>query len=116
MIEVELYETESGRCPIQEYLDSLSPKLLAKTMRTIDLLENNGTHLHMPFSASLGDGIFELRTILGSDHSRVLYFFFVGHKAVITNGFLKKTQKTPREEIETAKKSRADYYRRYGNE
>lgn len=45
MIEIEFYDTEDGKCPLQEYLDSLEPKLLAKTLRTIDLLENNGTTL-----------------------------------------------------------------------
>ena len=39
MYEIILYDTEDGRCPVQELLDSLEPKLLAKTLRTIDLLE-----------------------------------------------------------------------------
>lgn len=47
-----------------------------------------------------------------SDISRILYFFFVGDKAVLTNGFVKKTQKTPRKEIEKAKTYRKDYLRR----
>ena len=42
MYEIILYDTEDGRCPVQELLDSLEPKLLAKTLRTIDLLEMNG--------------------------------------------------------------------------
>ena len=41
MYEIILYDTEDGRCPVQELLDSLEPKLLAKTLRTIDLLEMN---------------------------------------------------------------------------
>ena len=48
MIEIEFYNTVDGRCPVEEYLDSLNPKLLAKTIRTIDLLENNGTSLRAP--------------------------------------------------------------------
>ena len=36
MYEIILYDTEDGRCPVQELLDSLEPKLLAKTLRTID--------------------------------------------------------------------------------
>lgn len=113
MTEIEFYDTEDGKCPLQEYLDSLEPKLLAKTLRTIDLLENNGFSLRGPYSEPLGDGIFELRTKQGSDNTRVLYFFFVGSKAVLTNGFTKKTQRTPRSEIELAKKYKADYERRH---
>lgn len=113
MIEIELYDTVDGKCPVQEYLDSLSTKLLAKTLRTIDLLEKNGTALRGPYSEPLGDGIFELRTKQCSDITRILYFFFVGNKAVLTNGFTKKTQKTPKTEVELAKKYKADYERRH---
>ena len=44
MIEIEFYVTDTGRCPVQEYLDSLEPKLLAKTLRTIDLLKKHKRH------------------------------------------------------------------------
>ena len=98
MYEIILYDTEDGRCPVQELLDSLEPKLLAKTLRTIDLLEMNGPLLREPYSKSLENGIFELRTKQGSDITRVLYFFIVGKKAVLTNGFIKKSQKTPKAE------------------
>ena len=60
------------------------------------------------------DGIFEIRAKQGTDISRVLYFFVVGQKIILTNGFVKKTQKTPTEEIELAKKYRKDYQDRRG--
>ena len=75
MIDIEFYDTEEGSCPVQEYLDTLEPKLLAKTLRTIDLLETNGTKLRMPFSEHIKDGIFELRAKVGSDISRVFVLF-----------------------------------------
>lgn len=113
MIEIEFYDTEDGKCPLREYLDSLAPKLLAKTLRTIDLLEENGSSLRGPYSEPLGDGIFELRTKQSSDITRILYFFFVGNKAILTNGFTKKTQKTPIQEVDLARKYRNDYERRH---
>lgn len=113
MYEISFYDTEDGRLPVQEFLDSLEPKLLAKTIRTIDLLEANGSKLREPHSKLIEDGIFELRTQLGTDITRVLYFFVVGKKAILTNGFIKKTKKTPKSEIELAKKYKADYERRY---
>ena len=79
------------KMPVQELLDSLETKLLAKTLRTIDLLEMNGPLLREPYSKPLENGIFELRTKQGSDITRVLYFFIVGKKAVLTNGFIKKS-------------------------
>jgi phage-related protein len=116
MYEIVFYDSEDGKCPIQEFLDSLEPKLLAKTIRTIDLLENNGPQLREPYSKMLEDGIFELRTKQSSDITRVLYFFFDGRKIVLTNGFVKKSQKTPKAEKNLARKYKADYERRYGNE
>lgn len=111
-IQVELYDTEDGKCPVRDFISSLEPKMQAKVFRTIDLLEYNGNELREPYSKSLGDGIFELRVKQGSDITRVLYFFFIGNKAIITNGFVKKTRKAPIGEIALAKKYKADYERR----
>jgi len=80
--------------------------------REIDLLVTNGPDLRKPHSEHIEDGIFELRAKQGSDISRVLFFFYVGQKAILTNGFLKKTKKTPKKEIELAKKYRQDYLSR----
>ena len=116
MFELEFYDLENGRCPVQEFLDSLEPKMKAKSLRTIDLLERNGPMLRKPYSAPMGDGIFELRVKHGSNIARVFYFFFVGRKAVLTNGLIKQTQKTPKADLELAKKYKADYERRQRSE
>ena len=111
-INIDFYEMPDGQSPVKDFIRSLDPKMKAKTLRTIDLLEANGPDLRGPYSAPIGDGIFELRVKQGSDISRVLYFFFIGNNAVLTNGFIKKTQKTPPGEIALAKKYRAEYERR----
>lgn len=115
--EIIFYEREDGTIPVQEFLDSLDVKMRAKMVRTIMMLEANGYELREPYSKSLSSekGIMELRAKVGSDISRVLYFFIIGKKAVLTNGFVKKTQKTPKSEIEKAQNYRADYLRRKGN-
>lgn len=110
MLSVDFYHKSNGECPVQEYLESLPPKLRAKTLRTIMLLEEFGIDLRMPYSASIGNGIFELRSVVGKDIMRILYFFIEGDTAVLTNGFTKKTKKTPVREIEKANLYRADYY------
>lgn len=114
--EIIFYDTGDGRCPMQEFLDSLEPKMLAKTLRTIDLLEMNGSALREPYSKALNDGIFELRVKQGTDITRVLYFFVIGKKAVLTNGFVKKTQKTPLSERKLAEKYKVDYEWRHRDE
>ena len=112
MIEIEFYDTEDGRTPTQEFLDSLEPKMNAKMVGLMEILEEKGYSLREPYSAPLEDGIFELRAVQGSNISRALFFFYVEGRIVITHGFIKKTQKTPRAQIELAKKYRADFLRR----
>ncbi|MBQ6476163.1 MAG: type II toxin-antitoxin system RelE/ParE family toxin [Clostridia bacterium] len=71
-------------------------------------------HLREPYSKHLSEGIFELRAQIGSDTTRVLYFFYVDRRIILTNGFIKKTQKTPKREITRAKQYRTDYLNRRG--
>lgn len=111
--EVEFYKTENGKEPIAEFLDSLDNKMAAKLVGLMEILEEKGTELRMPYSEHLEEGIFELRCKQGSNITRVLYFFFVGQKIIMTNGFVKKTQKTPPKEIKLAKERRADWMRRH---
>ena len=84
----------------RNYCITLEPKMKAKMFHLVDMLENYGNELREPYSKHLGDGIFELRCKLGTDITRVLYFFIVGKKEVLTNGFIKKSQKTPKAEKE----------------
>ena len=93
MYEIIFYDTQDGKCPVQEFLNTLDSKLLAKMLRMIDLLEENGPVLRKPYSEPIGDGLFELRAKQGSNITRVLYFFVVGKKAVLTNGFVKKLKR-----------------------
>lgn len=109
---VDYYALPDGRMPVREYIDSLDAKLASKTLRSIGLLESCGHMIGEPESKHLGDGIFELRTVMGSNAGRVLYFFVVDDRAVLTHGFVKKARKTPRGEIEHAKRYRADYLKR----
>ena len=109
------YDLPDGSYPAQEFIDSLDIKMQAKMIRTIALLQENGTDLRMPYSEHLDDGIFELRAKVGSNISRVMYFFFDGGKAILTHGFIKKTQKTPPAEIDKAKRYRKEYFSRKEN-
>ena len=113
-MEIEFYKREDGTAPVQEFLDSLDPKMLAKMLRTIDLLEANGTSLRRPYSAPLEEGIFELRAQQGSDITRVLYFFYKDKRIILTNGFVKKSQKTPPGELKLAKDRRENFLKRGG--
>ena len=56
----------------------------------------------------------KMRAKVGSDITRVMYFFYIDRRVILTNGFVKKTKKTPLKELEKAKKYRQDYLRRKG--
>ena len=109
---VEFYKNEKGEKPAKEFILSQNAKMKAKLFATIDLLEEYGNELKMPHSKPIGDGIFEIRAKIGSDITRVLYFFYYEGRIIMTNGFAKKTQKTPQEQIEKAKKYRQMFLER----
>lgn len=109
---VDFYKKEDGSKPLGEFIKSLDVKMKAKVVGNLHLLEEYGNYATEPLSKHLEDGIFELRTILGNNIIRVLYFFDKEKIIIATNGFVKKTQKTPKTEIELAKIRRSDYYRR----
>ena len=109
---VEVYEKENGEIPVINFIDSLEPKMGAKVLSLIEILEEKGNQLRLPYSECLEDGIFELRCKFGSDITRTLYFFYEGANIILTNGFVKKTQKTPAQEIKLAKLRRDDYLSR----
>ncbi len=82
---------------VEKFIYSLEKQTIAKTLRTIDLLEKFGNKLAMPHSKKVTGNIFELR-IRGQQEVRIFYCF---HKDQIRllSGFVKKSQKTPAKEL-----------------
>lgn len=114
MFEVEFYEKVNGEIPVENFLNSLDIKMRNKILMILNVLQEKGNQLREPYSKHLEDGIFEVRGKIGNDISRVLYFFYYNEKIILTNGFIKKTQKTPKKEIDLAKKYRKEYIERFG--
>ncbi len=96
------YESESCRCPVKEFIDSLDPRGQRKFFFVRGLLQEFGHKLPLPHARYIGDGIFELRFGGEEGFIRVLYFFFERNKIIFTNGFLKKSDKTPIKEKQHA--------------
>lgn len=111
---VEYYETPNGTYPAEEFILMQDIKMKAKIFRNLELLEEMGPALRKPISEYLGDDILELRTQVGNNTTRILYFFFIGNRVILTNGFVKKSQKTPIAELELAKKYKQDFIKRKG--
>jgi len=106
---VEFFEKSNGTYPAEEYIESLNIKMAAKIYRTLDILEKNGPELREPYSKHLDDEIFEVRAKVSTNIVRVLYFFYIGKRIILTHGFTKKVKKTPPSEIMRAKSYRKEF-------
>ena len=109
---VEYVEIENGKKPFKEFIFSLSIRERAKVFETIDYfieLKNQNLPIKESLSKHLEDGIFELRIAFAKKVARSVYFYQKGAKIILTHGFIKKTKKTPRKEIERAKDIRGYY-------
>lgn len=94
----------------QEFFDKQRDKVKDKIIWTLELIEElervPETYLKHIENA---DGLYEIRIQLGSDIFRIFCFFDQGKLVILANGFQKKTQKTPKQEIEKALKIRQEY-------
>lgn len=116
MFTVDFYRLPNGKAPVELFLDSLEIKMRGKAVDSIMLLEEYGNLLSMPYARAMGDGLFELRIKFAGDIARIFYFFFVENRIILTNGFVKKTAKTPPNELKLARKYKADFIRRNQHE
>jgi len=94
----------------QDFFDQQSKKVKAKIIWTLELVEElqrvPETYLKHIENA---DGLYEIRVQMGGDIFRIFCFFDHGQLVVLANGFQKKTQKTPKKEIEKALKIKSEY-------
>ena len=100
--EIIFYVTESGQQVVYDFVKTLDPISYAKTLRQINLLETYGTDLGMPHAKPLGGGLIELR-IRGKREVRIFYVFAKGRNIYLLHGFIKKTQQTPKKELDIAR-------------
>jgi phage-related protein len=97
---------------VKEFIDSLHHRTQQKFFAAVHLLQRYGKALPEPHADSLGDGIYELRFIGLEGKVRILYFFYDQDKIILTNGFVKKSPKPPRQEVEAARQRRKEYLQR----
>jgi phage-related protein len=93
------YYSEEVRLEIQ----ALPVSIRASYIRLTELLEEFGLDLRMPHSRSIGGGLFELRPRGREGIARIFYCMKVGRRIIILHSFFKKTEKTPKRELEIAR-------------
>lgn len=110
------YTTEQGERPVEAFLSSLDLKTQARFTWSIHLLQEQNVRATEPLVKHIEGKLWELRRSSNGNIYRVMYFFFTGKRIVFVHGFQKKTQKTPKREIEIADKRMNDFVKRAGGE
>jgi phage-related protein len=110
---VNFYRLHNGNSPVEEFLDSLTGKQAQKVLWVLQLIEELDVIPRQYFKKLVDrEGIWEVRIQFGKDIFRLLGFFDGGTLLILTNGFAKKTQKTPSQEIALAVRRREEYIAR----
>ena len=110
---VNFYRLLNGNSPVEEFLDSLPGKQAQKVLWVLQLIEELDVIPRQYFKKLVdSEGIWEVRIQFGNDIFRLLGFFDGGTLLILTNGFAKKTQKTPPQEITLAVRRKEEYLAR----
>jgi phage-related protein len=75
----------------------------------MEQLRIRNVHAHEPLVKKVASDLWELREESGTNIYRSIYFFFTGQRIVFLHGFQKKSQKTPRRELEEARRYYGDF-------
>ena len=114
---IEFYEDENGKAPVREFLEEVKAAnvaLHALLLAGLAKLRQRSYH-RPPLSKHVEGPLYELR-VGRRDTARIIYFFRKGRRIVLLHGFVKKTRRLPRREIETALRRMRDYLRRHPDE
>ncbi len=105
------YYTENNITPVYEFIMKQNPKVKAKMLRDIDLLEKHGFHLGYPYITRISgtDELWELRTRFASNNYRTLFFHYKEGAFVLLHAFSKKAGRIPLKEIKIAQKRLEKY-------
>ena len=110
---VNFYRLPNGQSPIESFLDSLKGKQAQKILWVLQIIEELESVPRQYFKKLVdSEGIWEVRIQFGNDIFRLLGFFERGSLLILTNGFSKKTQKTPPQEIALAIRRKNEYLAR----
>ncbi|MHB8761570.1 MAG: type II toxin-antitoxin system RelE/ParE family toxin [Coriobacteriia bacterium] len=89
---------------VRDGIESWPVGVLADYARLVELLIEFGPDVRMPHSRAMGDGLFELRPRGREGIGRALYCFLVGQQVMVLHGFVKKSQATPKRDLEIARR------------
>jgi len=111
MRKIIFYRLENGKCPVENFLESLSNKQVEKVFFVLELIENIDIVPRKFFKKlEATDDIWEVRVQYGNNIFRLFGFFDGNDLVVLNHAFTKKTQKVPNKEIKIAEQRKKDYF------
>lgn len=102
------YYSQNNKSPVKKWLDEIGNEPRAEIFKVFEMLSKYGIDLGLPFVRPIENKIYEVRAKDKSGIYRVLYFAYKEKTFVMLHGFQKKTQVTPRKEIDIAIKRMKD--------
>lgn len=110
MRRIDFYKTLTGVSPVEDFLDTLSDNQTKKILWVLKLVRELDPVPSQYFTKLVNsDDIWEVRVQVGGNIFRLLGFIEGVRLVILTNGFQKKTQKTPRREIELAETRKREH-------
>ena len=110
---IHFYRTESGSCPVEEFLESLQSKQAQKVAWVLQLIEEFDVVPVQYFKKLVNtDDLWEVRVQIGGNIFRIIGFLDDEQLVVLNHAFQKKTQKTPKNDIKLAEMRKRDYLNR----
>jgi phage-related protein len=106
------YVDANGGNPVRTFLEGLDLRTQARLRRAVELLVQRNVLAGEPLVRHLEGKLWELRVESNTNIYRIVYAFSAGRRIILLHGFQKKTQKTPRREIETAVRRFEDFQTR----
>lgn len=98
---------------VEEAILDMPPKIQARMLKLLELIEEHGANLGSPHTEPMGDGLFEIRAKAQEGIGRSLYCYMKGHHIIVLHAFVKKSGKTPKFELDLAKKRKAEVENEY---
>jgi phage-related protein len=88
---------------VEQRILKMPPKIQARMIKLLELMEKHGANLGPPHTEAMGDGLFEIRAKAQEGIGRGLFCYVQGKHIYILNAFVKKSPKTPKNELELAR-------------
>ena len=111
---VTFYKTSEGKCPVAEFIDLQPVKVAQKIVWVLKAVQELEKVPATYFKKITNTDFYEVRIQIGGNIYRLLGFFYNGNSVILTNGFQKKTQKTPKTELDICEERMKDFIKRGG--